>query len=169
MKNIVLILTALLPFLSSAQVTIGKNGASPSSPSVLLEFGNDGDKGMVLPYIQGEQADAVAGTVIFDSLEKKVKVKTSAGWVDLSGNTGAVDISLQDNLPVNPAARVIIGANTSSAPGVLVLESTDKAFVMPKVNNYTDIINPAPGMIVYLTSSKKIAVFNGSTWSFWKE
>lgn len=166
MKNLLLILF-LLPVFSFAQVTIGKNGASPSSNSVLLEFGNDGNKGIVLPYINGELSDAVNGTVIFDTSVKRVKVKTGAGWVDLSGENGVVDTSLQDSLPTNPNARVVIGDPASTAPGILVLESTSKAMVMPKVAKYTDIVDPAPGMIVYLTSSNKIAVYNGSTWAFW--
>ena len=167
MKTIFAILI-FLPGLFFSQVTIGKNGALPTTPSVLLEFGNDGDKGLILPYVNGEPADSVPGTVIFNAIQKRVEIKTSAGWIDLSGNTGNVDLSLQDTISENPLAKVIIGASSSTAPGILVLESTDKAFVMPKVNNYTDIVAPSPGMIVYLTSSKKIAVYNGSTWSFWK-
>lgn len=168
MKTILKTILVLIPFWSFSQVTIGKNGAAPSSPAVLLEFGNDGDKGIIVPYINGEPADASVGTVILDTHVKRMKVKTAAGWVDLSGMDGTVSTDLQDPLLSAPSAKVIIGANTSDAPGILVLESTDKALVLPKVTNYTDIVNPSAGMLVYVTTNKRIAVFNGSKWTFWK-
>ncbi|WP_148043492.1 hypothetical protein [Chryseobacterium sp. G0240] len=62
-----------------------------------------------------------------------------------------------------------MGASTSSAPGVLVLESANKALILPKVAApHLNVKNPYPGMICYDTASKSMAVFDGLKWSYWK-
>ena len=59
--------------------------------------------------------------------------------------------------------------DTDPTPGLLVLADTDKAMVLPKVASpHLNIVNPAAGMMVYDTTSKQLAVFNGTVWSFWK-
>lgn len=68
-------------------------------------------------------------------------------------------------------ARSIIGANfTTVNDGVLVLESSTKALVLPVVSDVNNIPSPSPGMMVFVnkTGTKRLAVFNGSKWSFWK-
>ncbi|WP_279195775.1 hypothetical protein [Chryseobacterium indoltheticum] len=63
---------------------------------------------------------------------------------------------------------VRIGTPTAT-PGILVLEDTNKAMILPRVASpHLNIINPAPGMMVYDTTAKQLAVFNGTVWSFWK-
>ncbi|GAB0157215.1 hypothetical protein CHRYSEOSP005_24860 [Chryseobacterium sp. Alg-005] len=155
-----------------AQISIGKT--SITNDSVLLEFGTD-PKGILLPWVTNTSAvtGAVPGTMIFDISDKKVKYfrgGASSTWVDLSIDTsGVVDTSLQNSLTEVSSAKVIMGANSSSAPGILVLESSNKAMVLPKVASpHLNIINPSPGMIAYDTAKKQLAVFNGSVWSFWK-
>jgi hypothetical protein len=90
-------------------------------------------------------------------------------WQDLSGEDGDVTSALTTQpvgiIEVNKG--VIIGANTSSADGVLVLESDTKAMVLPWVESTDDVINPSPGMMVYVSSVKMLAVFNGTSWAFW--
>lgn len=152
---------------SFSQVTIGKN-ASTSNSSVILEFGDDLDKGIILPYTEGEISGAVPGTFIFDANVNRMKLRTNIGWIDLSGQNGSSDLTLQNPLTENAVAQTIIGADSAAADGILVLEATDKAMVLPIVNAYTDIVNPSPGMMVYVKTNKRLAVFNGSTWSFWK-
>jgi hypothetical protein len=62
-----------------------------------------------------------------------------------------------------------MGASTSSASGVLVLESTSKALVLPKVANAeTGIKSPVVGTMVYDLYSKSLAIFDGAKWNFWK-
>ena len=52
---------------------------------------------------------------------------------------------------------------------ILVLEDANKAMVLPTVPNpHVNIVNPEPGMMVYDTTAKQLAVFNGTVWSFWK-
>ncbi|NML72171.1 hypothetical protein HHL23_20615 [Chryseobacterium sp. RP-3-3] len=61
------------------------------------------------------------------------------------------------------------GAASSSAQGVLMLESTSKALVLPKVNHpVTSMKSTIAGTMCYDTVSKTIAVFDGVKWSFWK-
>lgn len=160
----------IFPFALS-QVAIGKSAVS--SPAVSLEFGI-ANKGLILPWVTSAASvtGAVNGTVVYDTSDKKVKVKYSSGWHDLSiDETGAVDISLQDSLNEKTNAKVAIGANgtTDTTPGILVLTDTNKAMVLPKVASpHLNIINPAAGMIVYDIVKKQLAVFNGTVWTFWK-
>ena len=171
MKNIFLTTFILISACVSAQVAIGK--ASVSSTAVSLEFGNE-NRGIVLPWVTNtsDVTGVVNGTIVYNTADKKVYVKYASGWKDLSIDaTGAVDTSLQNSLSDLDTAKVLIGGNpdTDTTPGILVLADTDKAMVLPKVASpHLNIINPAAGMMVYDTTSKQLAVFNGTVWSFWK-
>ena len=161
-----------------AQVAIGKGSVQNSSIS--LEFGNE-NRGMVLPWVTsaGAVEGAVEGTVVYDLSDHKVKVKIASGWkdlsVDLTGTTidphnATVDLAtIQNDVTTeNTDAAVRIGTPTAT-PGILVLEDANKAMVLPRVASpHLNIINPAPGMMVYDTTAKQLAVFNGTVWSFWK-
>ncbi|MCU7615816.1 hypothetical protein NZ698_01280 [Chryseobacterium sp. PBS4-4] len=170
MKNIFLTAFALIGTLASAQVAIGKD--SVSSNAVSLEFGA-GNKGMVLPYVTNTAAvtGAVNGTIVYDTSDHRVKVKYASGWKDLSLDaTGAADTTIQNSKTDDPAARVSITTGTpTTVPGILVLEDDNKAMILPKVDSpHLNIQNPAPGMMVYDTVKKQLAVYNGTVWSFWK-
>lgn len=174
MKNIFLTLSILISACASAQVAIGK--PSVSSTSVSLEFYDSADnkRGILLPWVTNtaDVTGAVNGTMVYNTSDKKVYVKYASGWKDLSVDaTGAVDTSLQNSLSDLDTAKVLIGGNpdTDSTPGILVLADTDKAMVLPKVASpHLNIVNPSPGMMVYDTTAKQLAVFNGTVWSFWK-
>ena len=151
-----------------AQVIIGgETGGATDKTSVLLEFANTNNKGIILPYTDGE-ISAVNGTFIFDANEGKVKFKKGTGWLDLSNNIGVVDASIQTGLTDTDLERkVVIGADSSTANGVLVLEHPNKAMVLPIVTNTNNIINPSAGMIVFVDGDNKVlATFNGSKWSY---
>ena len=176
MKNIIISMFTLFTTCAFAQVAIGK--ASVSSPSVSLEFGT-GNKGILLPWVTGFSTvtGAVNGTLVYNTTDKKVYVKYASGWKDLSVDatgttvdpiTNVDGLTLQNSLDDLNTAKVSIGTPTST-PGILVLEDTNKAMVLPKVASpHLTIINPAPGMMAYDTTSKQLAVFNGKVWSFWK-
>ena len=171
MKNIFLTTFILFSACPSAQVAIGKTAVS--STAVSLEFGNE-NRGIVLPWVTNtsDVTGVVNGTIVYNTADKKVYVKYASGWKDLSIDaTGAVDTSLQNSLSDLDTAKVLIGGNpdTDTTPGILVLADTDKAMVLPKVASpHLNIVNPAAGMMVYDTTSKQLAVFNGTVWSFWK-
>ena len=193
MKNILIpiIIIAATSF-ANAQVVVDANAngaaSAPSSPSVILEFNKTpGTRGIVLPYVEQLPTNAVGGTLVYDASagsEYKVKVKnqnnSGTGWIDLSvasGYSAAVEnqvktpqaAPLQDKLP----AKVIIGdqAAAASVEGVLVLQDSQKAMVLPKVSSINDVINPAPGMMVFVIGTSptehRLAVYNGQQWSFW--
>ncbi|WP_419870685.1 hypothetical protein [Chryseobacterium sp. CT-SW4] len=166
-------LSFLTPFLISAflsaQVAIGKSVLESSSSSI--EFGDE-NRGIVLPWVTDTTSvqNAVNGTLIYDTSDHKVKAYENNAWVDLSvDTTGTADTALQDPLNENTDAKVAIGTPTAT-PGILVLEDDDKAMILPKVADpHLNIIAPAPGMMVYDTNKKLLAVFNGSVWTFWGE
>lgn len=176
-KNIITSSFLLLSIFAFSQVAIGKSSIStlpdnvtPNS-SISLEFG-PGNKGIILPWVSKDVdvTGAVGGTLIYDTFDKKVKVKLATGWKDLSvETTGAVDTSLQQTLIESTNAKTQIGGNPAidNTPGILVLADSNKAMILPKTT-YNVIVSPEPGMMIYDTTAKQLAVFNGTVWSFWK-
>ncbi|MDG4651130.1 hypothetical protein [Chryseobacterium arthrosphaerae] len=171
MKKI-FILAALLSFsMYFTQVAIGKTAVS--NPSVSLEFAN-GNKGIILPWVTSAVSvtGAVDGTVIYDISDRKVKYRRSGTWVDLSiDTTGTVNTAIQASKTESLSAKVAIGTNSSTdtTSGILVLTDTDKAMVLPKMDNpHLVIVNPAAGMMAYDTANHQLAVFNGTVWTFWR-
>ena len=173
-KLSIFILTFVVSGLAFSQVIIGdKTGTATDKTSVLLEFANTGNKGIILPYLRTLPAIPTEGTIVLDaSTPTASRVKYYNGvWKDLSGQDADVSpvLANQPTTVENSEAKVIIGASTSTADGVFVLESETKAMVLPVVTSTDNIINPSPGMMVYINGAKKrLAVFNGSKWSFWK-
>ena len=171
MKNIFFTITIFISAYASAQVAIGKS--SVSNNSVSLEFGNE-NRGLLLPWVTSTAAvtGAVNGTLVYNTSDKKIYVKYNSGWKDLSvDTTGTVTTTLQDALSDLDTAKVLIGGDpaTDTTPGILVLADTNKAMVLPKVASpHLNIVKPSPGMMVYDTTKKQLAVFNGTVWSFWK-
>ena len=164
----------------SAQIIIGDNvGTAPAAQktSVLLEFAAGQNKGMILPYLRVMPTEPTEGTIVLDaSTATAARLKYYNGaWVDLSGQDADVTGALAaqptiSQAPELPTAKAIIGANSSLADGVLVLESSNKAMILPTVADVQNILSPSPGMMVYVnkTGAKRLAVYNGSKWSYWK-
>ena len=179
MKKLIILILASISSLGIAQVIIGDDrGTAIDKTSVILEFAENQNKGIILPYVRTMPSgpNLVEGTILLDATnpEEAKVVYYNGDWVDLSsGDTADVG----DALAIQPAevtedvnAKVIIGSETTEANGVLVLESTEMAMVLPQVGNTDEIINPAPGMMVYInkTGAKRLAIFNGSKWTYWK-
>lgn len=182
MKKIIILLALVIAGFFQAQVIIGDaigNIVSDKS-SVLLEFPAGQNKGIIVPYVRTLPVGAalVGGSIILDARSvttARMRFYNDTSWVDLSGQDGDVTLalSIQPTIAVAPedtTSKAIIGATTSTADGVLVLESTSKAMVLPIVAKVDDIPSPSPGMMVYVnkTGAKRFAVYNGSKWSFFK-
>lgn len=185
MKNILAISTLLLSIFTFAQVAIGKTGTSNSSVSLeFADYDKLEGKGIIIPWTNASStlSNVEKGTLIFDTSDKIVKYKKADGsWFNLSKNeittvnsvnnydtTGLVNTTLQDLISDKPSSKVSIG-NLSPTPGILVLEDTNKAMILPKVPNpHLNIVNPEPGTMAYDTITKQLAIFNGNVWSFWK-
>jgi len=153
-----------------SQVMIGKPDAS--NTSVSLEFSETENRGIILPYVEDKSAITTSGTMIYDTTDHKVKYLKDSEWIDLSvDESGLADISIQTSKTELPDSKIAIGSNadTDQTNGLLVLTDTDKAMILPKVAEpHLNIIDPSPGMIVYDTTNRLLAVFNGSVWTFWK-
>lgn len=159
----------------SAQVIIGDAvGTAPANKkqSVLLEFANSNDKGIILPYVRTLPLNPTPGTLVMDSTvptAAKVKLYDGNDWRVLSGESDMTLSLINQPLTATEGdAKAIIGSDTSSADGVLVLESDTKAMILPTVTDITNIVKPSPGMMVYVKGSKKyLAIFDGNKWAFW--
>ena len=100
----------------------------------------------------------------------------TTGWVDLSGRGADIknEVATQPDatqVKEKEDAMVIIGAKSSPVKdGVLILESSTRAMVLPQVDNISNIPSPSPGMMVFIRKEgfERLAVFNGSVWSFWQ-
>lgn len=161
----------------TSQVIIGDTiGSATDKTSVLLEFAAGQKKGLILPYVTTLPSGSAVtpGTLLLDATTaSKARVKYYNGtWQDLSGQDGQVtnELTTQPTVTETTGSKAIIGNSTSAADGVLVLESQDKAMLLPLVSNTDDVPNPSPGMMVFVNRSggKRLAVFNGTVWSYWK-
>ena len=168
MKNILfIILTIGAGLTANAQVAIGKHNVEGSG---ILDFGTGGVSGIVLPWVTTVPTGAALtpGMLIYNAIQKKVMYYNGVTWIDLSINTGAVNLSEQNGIP-EVAEGTVIGALSSSVKGVLVLETTDKALILPKVGSpHLNIVKPMAGTICYDTVKKMMCIYNGNEWSFWK-
>lgn len=159
---------------SIIQAQIGISRSNVTNGSVSLEFGDTENKGLLLPYVTDKNGITEKGTVIYDTNDYKVKyLQDTNTWFDLSvDTTGVADLSIQGNDKVEYlGAKVSISTGSGNEPtaGILVLTDTNKAMVLPKVASpHLNIINPSAGMIVYDTTARQLAVYNGKVWSFWK-
>ncbi|MEG5097848.1 MULTISPECIES: hypothetical protein [unclassified Microcoleus] len=175
--KIVLVTICIFGFtVASAQTAIGKTTVDGNS---ILDFGT-GNKGIILPWVQDAStltgANATNGTLLYDVQTKKVRARVNGAWMDLSrngDNTSTHTIKINAHLAKNEIANashsgVIIGATTSSAIGVLVLESDTKALILPKMESpHLNMRNPEPGTMAYDTVMDLLCVYDGKEWSFW--
>ncbi len=167
MKKIILIFCILwLGFYSFAQVAIGKSSVDGSG---LLDFAQGTTKGIILPIVETLPAasSTLNGTFLMDKNDSKIKMCENSVWVDLSdtGSTASVNFNTSNDVGVG----AIIGASTTTTPGDLVLESSDKALILPKVTDpHINVKSPIAGMMVYDLTSKSLAVYDGLKWNYWK-
>jgi len=158
-----------------AQVAIGKT--TITNPSILLEFGEE-SKGIIVPQVSSVPSPS-NGTFVFNNSTGilAMEVYENGVWKDLTSDpttTPNKTIGLAHSFTNNGSDiigdnGVIIGANTSSKRGALVLESTEKALLLPLVENpHITIKGAIAGTMVYDTASDTLAVFDGKYWSYWK-
>ena len=177
MKKI--IFTAFLSFTIiniNAQLAIGKSNSG--NTSVILEFDTSAanKKGIVLSAVQNlnnvlSTTDPTAnnGTFVFDKNDDTVKMYEKNTWINLSDVGSDAKITPNTTAETSANQGVIIGSATSSAKGVLVLEATNKAMVLPWIDKpHLNVKDPYPGMMCYDTASSSLAVFDGLVWNYWK-
>lgn len=182
-SKLIIILTTVLSFpIASAQIVIGE--VEEVGQSTLLDFeSSPGNvRGIILPAVDVTELPSnptpANGTFVFDTSDNTVKAfylndQGIEAWHDLTGfeGPGEFDAGILDHLDgTNDIGEgTVIGNPSSSVEGVLVLESTEKAMVLPKVASpHINVKSPYPGMMCYDTITKSLAVFDGSKWYFWK-
>lgn len=165
MKKLILTLGLIISGLSiNAQVAIGKTTVDGDG---LLDFASGTTNGIILPIVEILPASAANGTILMDSNDATIKMRENGVWVEISGRGNLSNVI--ENESAELGEGVVIGAETSSVEGVLVLESSDKALILPKVNSpHLNVKSPYPGMMCYDLTSKSIAVFDGARWHFMK-
>lgn len=157
-------LVFLLSISMSAQIAIGKPTVDGSG---IMDFATGLNKGIILPAVNTTPGTPTNGTFVLDKNDKKIKMLENEIWVDLtkSGNTN----SLITNTGTETGQGVIVGSETSPASGILVLESSNHALILPKISNpEINVKSPYPGMMCYDTVSKSMAIFDGVAWNYWK-
>ncbi len=167
-----------------SQVAIEKEFTG--NPSVILEFNDTRDaaktsgnpldvtaiggdnKTLILPIVSTIASGTEQGTIWFDAADDIIKYQSATGAVAMtSPGTDVMSPLTIDNTLTDQNGGTIIGAQSSTAPGVLVLESSDKAMVLPVVNGVLSVTDPEAGSIVYDKVEKAIAVYTGKEWFFW--
>ena len=152
-----------------AQVGIEKTTVEGSG---ILDFPLGTTKGIILPNVTNSVniIPVTRGTIVYDLTTKNAQYYDGA-WKTLHilSTPGIAPTILPGNdLPLTKLG-VIIGQQTSSAEGVLILESQSKALILPKVENpVTNVKSPVAGMMVYDPTKKIMAVYNGKDWTFLK-
>lgn len=161
-------------YFANAQVIITDgNAASPGyeTVSVLLGFGDGFNKGIILPEVESVDAQNQGGTFVYNTVDQSVQVwegRNGGGWFELTPNGEGTDHPYI-NAGEDVGAGAIMGSDTTDKDGVLVLESSDKALVLPRIGSpHLKIKSPVAGTMVYDTDTDMLAVFNGETWHFWK-
>ena len=169
MKNtniLIFLFLALFAIDANAQVAIGKQSVQGSS---ILDFNETlNTKGIILPALSEVPATPANGTLAFYRQNARVYMFENNVWVPLTEGNGSTT-ALVNNASAEAGNGVIIGASTSAATGVLVLESSNLALTLPKIDRpHLNVKGPYPGMMCYDTNSNTIAVFDGAYWNFWK-
>lgn len=167
MKNIFLTMFLLITVVTISKAQTGIETKTPASSSV-LDFATGTTKGIILPAIEILPASPANGTFLFDKNDAKIKMYQNGVWVNLSG-TGSTAGLVPYSGTVDNAKKTIMGSRTTGADGVLVLEATDKALVLPKVASpHLNVKSPYAGMMCYDTVTNSLAVFDGTLWNYWK-
>lgn len=165
MTNIFIVTLLFINYFTlKAQVAIGKTSITNSS--VLLEFGAE-SRGIILPSVT-TIPNPVGGTFIMNVSNKSVQVNENNSWTNLTTSGQGINHSFA-NQGTERGNGAIIGATTSTKSGVLVLESTTRAMVLPKTTNpHTTLRNAISGTLIYDSTSSTMAIYDGSNWHYWK-
>ena len=183
LNKIFTIFSLLIVGIGYGQIKFSEKESGFSSESVLLEFDDNDEndendenyKGLILPSVKSNDNNSVDGTLIFDINDNNIKAKVDGIWVSLTDKDPdtqiAIDVEVNDSEDIGKG--VFIGDNENenelNINGALVLSSSDKAMVLPKIKNpHENVIRPYPGFICYDTESDMLALFDGAVWHYWK-
>ena len=165
-RSLIIVIIALVGFVNAnAQTAIEKKTVDGSA---VLDFAGGTTKGLILPAVETLPSTPANGTFLLDKTDQKIKMYQNGFWVELSG-VGSIANIVPYSGTVDNGKQTVIGARSTVADGVLVLESTNKALVLPKISNpHLNVKSPYAGMMCYDTNRKALAVFDGKVWNYWK-
>lgn len=179
MKKYFVLLILSLGMLSVANAQTVIANRTVNNPSAVLDFAAGTTKGIILPAVETMPTSPANGTFLFDKTTQIIKMYQNGAWVNLSGTGDASAIVPYTG--TSNSKQTILGSRTTkvldgsgnyvdgAVDGVLVLESPNKALVLPKISNpHLNVKSPYPGMMCYDTNRKALAVFDGNVWNYWK-
>lgn len=165
-----MLLTSILITLNlslHAQLSFGKPNVTGASTIMDFDDSPGNTKGLILPSVKTLPQSPANGNFVFDTNDGVVKMYEDDQWVELTEDGSTVDVIHNSSDEIG--GGIIIGSDSSPADGILVLESPNKAIILPKVENpHLNMKSPYPGTICYDTVLKAVAVFDGSKWYYWK-
>lgn len=169
MRTIITTLFICILNFSFAQVAIGKEDVQGTS--TLLDFSEE-NKGLILPWCTTvPSSNVVGGTLILDAEnDNRIKYYDGTAWQDLSLEDGVVNPTNENTLTEVGNGTLISDETTTGqrGDGVLVLESNEKAMILPIVEEpVINLESPTAGTMVYDPFNKVICFYNGTSWSFW--
>ena len=162
MKNIIILAVLSMAGVFKGQVAIGKTSVTNSS--VALEFGTD-VRGIRLPVVTNAATMTAAnGSLVFDGTSGSFRWYANNTWstATAGGQTGGAPTG------ADTGTGVIIGANSSSAAGALIIESSSRALVLPQaplVDQRT--ITGVKGLALWDSALKAVVVYDGTKWNFY--
>lgn len=169
MKKTIMLAVVSLGLINQVNAQTGIE-TKTTSTSAVLEFASGTTKGIILPAIETMPTGSslANGTFLLDKNDSKIKMRENNTWVELSGTGNITNVVPYSGTSDN-GKQTVIGARTTTANGVLVLEAANKALVLPKVANpHLNVKSPYAGMMCYDTTRKALAVFDGTFWNYWK-
>ena len=147
----------------SAQIGIGTTNVNEST---ILNFSENTTKGIILPIVEVLPSAPANGTILMDKNDLIVKMFENNKWIAMSTEGDVSNTQFNTSNENMTAVGVTIG-DTATTDGILVLESTTKALVLPKVESpEINVKSPPAGYMCYDTNSKSVAICNGKVWSF---
>ncbi|MBB6371310.1 hypothetical protein [Chryseobacterium shigense] len=159
---IILNLALFISFFShmNAQVAIGKTSVNGSG---ILDFGTSVStiRTIVMNPINLPTCNAtVKGAIASNAATGQLATCNGTAWTNNGSTSSSVTVSGTD-----AGNGVILGNPATTASGALILESTDKALILPKYA-YPDlqVKIPTRGALVYDTTRKAVVYYNGTAW-----
>ena len=149
---------------ASAQIAVGKKSIDGSG---ILDFAQDSGKVIVLPIVDTLPNNPMFGILVGRKSDSTIVFRNDTAWIAFSPK-GNLPSDYMNTSGVEKSLSTIVGSRNSSTQGVLVLESIDKALILPKSDDIHLISNPRFGSIAYDKVRKSMAIYNGKKWTYWK-
>jgi uncharacterized protein (TIGR02145 family) len=148
-------------------VAVNKDGSAADGSAMLDVKATDG--GILIPRMTATQRDAISspatGLMVYVTDDNKFYYYDGTQWVTFSGGADGDWTVNGNDMYSSVSGNVGIGTTTPDASAILDVESSDKGFLPPRVENVTVISNPIAGLQVFDISNSCMRYYNGTNWS----